>query len=293
MILTSHSQLHITYETAYATMVRHLHRPKCFEACLREIATFPQFNGVDINGLRDDIQAEGVVTFADLTALIYRRIAALNGKSRWGDKNPAYTRNVLDLAMMFPAARFIHVVRDPRGVAVSWIPTNWGPNTYWHAGRWWATAVAQATANMEILEPWRTCTIRFEDLVREPERTMRGVCEFLDLEWEPQVLDSSSRSQTKLPSSQDEKLHWKARKDIDPERAESWRRVDPRKLRHLEAVCWDLMKIYDYEPLGEEPVYPAGFEQVRYKIANRLCSYQNRARKFLSGIRPPKHAPGG
>src|SRR5262245_50268777 len=57
-ILTSHSQLHVTYETAYATMVKHLHRPNNFEPCLQEIAGFPQFKGIDINGLRDDIQAQ-------------------------------------------------------------------------------------------------------------------------------------------------------------------------------------------------------------------------------------------
>ena len=288
-MLTSHSQLHITYETGYAAMIRHLHRPNNFELCLREIAQFPQFNGVDIDGLRADIPAQGAVNFADLTALIYRRTAALNGKSRWGDKTPAYTRFVLELAMMFPAAQFIHVVRDPRAVANSWLPTHWGPNTYWHAGCWWAHAVGLATVDMEILEPWRACTIRFEDVVREPEQTMRGVCDFLDLDWDPKVLDAKARDKIKLPSRHDEKLHRKTRSEIDSERADSWRKIDPRKLRHLEAECWDLMEHYQYEPLGDKPVHPTKFERTRYKIANRLLSYVDRAHRIANGVRPPKH----
>ncbi len=288
-MLSSHPQMHITYETGYAAMVRHLHRPKNFESCLHEIADFPQFRGVEIDELRHDIQAQGAVDFADLTALIYRRIAALNGKSRWGDKTPAYTRFVLNLATMFPAAQFIHVVRDPRAVAVSWLPTNWGPNTYWHAGQWWAAVVGLATVDMEILEPWRACTIRFEDVVREPEQTMRGVCDFLDLDWDPQVLNTKARDQVKLPSKQDEKLHQKTREDLDPKRADSWRKVDPRKLHPLEAVCWDLMEFYHYEPLGNTPVHPTAFERTRYKIANRLLAHRNHARRFFSGIRVPKH----
>ena len=288
-MLTSHPELHITYETAYAAMVRWMHRPKNFEPCLQAIEGFPQFNGIDINALRDDIQAQGAVDFADLTALIYRRVAAFHGKSRWGDKTPAYTRYILNLAAMFPAARFIHVVRDPRSVAASWIPTNWGPNTYWHAGRLWAHAVGLATVDMEILEPWRCRTIRFEDVVREPEQTMRGVCDSLDLTWDPLILSAKARDEVKLPSKQDEKLHSKTRKDVDPERAESWRRVSPRKLRHLEAVCWDLMEIYHYEPISEKPVHPTPFEEIRYKVADRLLNYRDRVRQVAAGIKPPKH----
>jgi hypothetical protein len=288
-MLTSHSQLHITYEAAYSSMIRHLHRPNNFEPALQAIAGFPQFHGIDLNGLRDDIQAHKAVHFADLTALLCRRVAAFHGKSRWGDKTPAYTRHILSLAMMFPASRFIHVVRDPRAVATSWIPTNWGPNTFWHAGRTWADAVGLATVDMELLEPWRCCTIRFEDVVREPEQTLRGVCDFLDLAWDPEMLNTKTRERVELPSKQDEILHRKTQKTLDPDRVDSWRPLDPRKLRHLEAVCWDLMEIYHYEPLYDKPVPPTPFERIRYKIVNRLRSYGNRIRRISSGIRPPQY----
>jgi Sulfotransferase family len=288
-MLTSHSQLHITYETGYSLTTKHLCRPKNLEPCLQAVDAFLQFKGVDANGLRDDIESAGAVEFPDLTALVYRRVAALYGKARWGDKTPAYTRHVLSLAMMFPSARFIHVVRDPRAVAVSWVPTNWGPNTYWNAGRWWAREVAIATVDIGILEPWRRSTIRFEDVVREPEQTMRGVCQFLDVAWEPQVLDAAARSAAKLPSKQDEKLHQKTEKDVDPERAVSWRQVDPRRFRHLEAECRELMEYYRYELLNDKPIHPTKFEQARYKLTNRLLGYRNRLRRIASGIRPPKY----
>ena len=103
-MLTSHNQLHITYEAPFSAMVRHLHRPNNFEPVLHAIEAYPQFNGIDIDGLREDIRAHNAVHFADLTALLHRRVAAFHGKSRWGDKTPAYTRHVLSLAMMFPAA---------------------------------------------------------------------------------------------------------------------------------------------------------------------------------------------
>ncbi len=168
-MLTSHPELHITYETGFSATIRHLHRPNGFEPVLHALEMTPQLSGVDFNGLRDEIRANNAVQFADLIALAYRRVAAHHGKSRWGDKTPAYTRHILPLAMMFPAARFIHVVRDPRAVAVSWVPTNWGPNTFWHAGRTWSDEVGLATADFALLDPWRRLTIRFEDVVRDPD----------------------------------------------------------------------------------------------------------------------------
>jgi hypothetical protein len=288
-MLTSHTQLHITYEAPFSAMVRHLYRPNNFEPVLHAIEAYPQFNGIDIDGLREDIRAHNAVHFADLTALLHRRVAAFHGKSRWGDKTPAYTRHVLSLAMMFPAARFIHVVRDPRAVALSWVPTNWGPNTFWHVGQSWANEVGLATADMELLEPWRCSTIRFEDVVREPERTLRGVCDFLDLAWDPEMLNTMARDRVKLPARHDEIRHQKSREDIDPGRADSWRRIDPRKLRPLEAVCWDLMEHYQYKPLGNKPIPPTPFEKTRYKIVNRLRAYGDKVRRIASGMRPPKY----
>ena len=142
---------------------------------------------------------------------------------------------------------------------------------------------------MELLAPWRCCTIRFEDVVREPERTLRSVCDFLDLAWDPEMLNTMARDRVKLPARHDEIRHQKSREDIDPGRADSWRRIDPRKLRHLEAVCWDLMELYQYKPLANKPIPPTPFEKTRYKIVNRLRAYGDKVRRIASGMRPPKY----
>jgi hypothetical protein len=190
---------------------------------------------------------------------------------------------------MFPAARFIHVVRDPRAVALSWAKTNWGPNTFWHVARVWSYHVGIAMADMERLEPSRRLTIRFEDVVREPEHTLRDVCKFLDLDWEPEMLKAQKRGKVELPSRQDESLHQKTGKELDPERAEPWCRVEPKKLRHVEAVCWDLMDKYDYEHTSDRPFPPTPREEFQYKVVNRLLSYWNVVRRRVDGIRPPKY----
>jgi hypothetical protein len=288
-VLASHSQLHITYEAGFCITTKHLYRSANIEPVLEAIKGFPQYNGVDIDGLRDDFRATPGAHFQDLVALLHRRVAAVHGKTRWGDKVPAFTAHIPALALMFPAARFIHVVRDPRSVAVSWVRTHWGPNTYWHVGRRWVDLVGLATIDMDLLEPWRRFVLRYEDLVREPEPTTRKVCAFLDLDWEEGLLSAQRRERIALPSTQDEALHRKTRGELDATRAEAWRREDPRKFRHLESICWELMDIYHYEHTSDHPVPPARLEQLGYKIVNRLRGYRNAVRRVSDRIPPPKH----
>lgn len=68
----------------------------------------------------------GPVSRAEFDALVRTFAAnrmgsrAHGGEVRWlGDKTPSYTRHLRDLARIFPQAQFIHIVRDPRDVAVS------------------------------------------------------------------------------------------------------------------------------------------------------------------------------
>jgi sulfotransferase family protein len=52
--------------------------------------------------------------------ILKRMRARAGAETRWiGDKTPSYTRNLTELNRLFPAAKIIHIVRDPREVAVS------------------------------------------------------------------------------------------------------------------------------------------------------------------------------
>lgn len=52
---------------------------------------------------------------------VNKRLTARAGpRTRWvGDKTPGYTRHLDQLHRLFPKAKFFHIVRDPRDVAVS------------------------------------------------------------------------------------------------------------------------------------------------------------------------------
>jgi hypothetical protein len=117
----------------------------------------------------------------------YRTYAARFGKERWGDKTPTYCLHLATIEALLPEAHFVHVIRDGRDVAESLRRTWFSPGeeiedlaAYWvHCV---STARRQAEGCPNYLE------VRFEDLVGESESVLATICQFLDLEFRPEML---------------------------------------------------------------------------------------------------------
>jgi len=118
---------------------------------------------------------------------------------------PAGTRRIVNkalgndklvglLALLFPRTRIIHVVRDPRDVAVSCFLGGFNAVVHpWTTRLEWA-AVAWAQSQ-RLMDHWKAVLdvpileVRYERLVSEPEREFPRVIEFLGLEWDDRCFD--------------------------------------------------------------------------------------------------------
>ena len=106
---------------------------------------------------------------------------------RWIDQTPTYTMIVDQLAMMFPRAKFLHIVRDGRTVVNSMINSGFdklGLNIAWakdfaQACKAWAVHVNIAKAFHEA-NPGRCLEVGYEKLVVDPLGVFRTVFDFLD-----------------------------------------------------------------------------------------------------------------
>jgi hypothetical protein len=126
----------------------------------------------------------------------YRLYAERFGKPRWGDKTPPYLHRMQLIQRLLPEARFVHLIRDGRDVALSHQGLWFGPTSVRAAARWWTALIAAARAQVDDLRFY--LEVRYEDLVREPEATLRRVCAFVELPWHPTVLDYHARAQERL-----------------------------------------------------------------------------------------------
>jgi len=127
----------------------------------------------------------------------YRYHADLHDKTpeRWGDKSPGNVFHAEAISEVFPRAKFIHLLRDGVDVVASWI--KYAPYTddlEGAAGKW-SLSVQLARQFMERY-PDKAIELRYEDLVRDPEATMRTVCEFLDHPFAPDALNEEEPLET-------------------------------------------------------------------------------------------------
>jgi sulfotransferase family protein len=113
--------------------------------------------------------------------------ARARGKSRWVDKTPRYALSMDYISTLFPTCQFVHVVRDGRDVVVSH-KDRWGWWSAVKAVEKWPRYIKAARASAASLPGDRYHEVRYEELVRDPESTMRTLLAFLGEEWDDAVL---------------------------------------------------------------------------------------------------------
>ena len=115
------------------------------------------------------------------------------------DKLPLNSIYVGWLALLFPRARFVIAVRDPRDVVLSCWLQAFAPNVamrqFWDLG----TATGYYGQVMTVLRGWlddlppdRYRVVRYEDLVSEPARILEALCVFLGIDFRPGMIDPRS-----------------------------------------------------------------------------------------------------
>ncbi len=204
VMLDRSSELAIPYETFFVPQLAHRHgkRPKldAFLDDLGRLRTLYDW-GIKPDDVRPRLR-EGMTT-SEAIAAIFGTYAERQGKPRWGDKTPLYMQQLPLLERLFPDAIWVHLVRDGRDAALSFLELPEGfsgktwalPRTVPQFAARWRTEILAARklgrhAGSRYLE------LRYEDLVADPEQHLRLVCEHASLAWEPQLLDHTRPSDT-------------------------------------------------------------------------------------------------
>jgi hypothetical protein len=204
VMLDRSSELAIPYETFFVPQLAHRHgrRPKLddFLDDLGRLRTLYDW-GIMPDDVRPRLR-EGMTT-SEAIAAIFETYAERQGKPRWGDKTPLYMQQLPLLERLFPDAIWVHLVRDGRDAALSFLELPEG-----FSGKTWALprTVPQFAARWrtEILAArelgrnagGRYLELRYEDLVADPESRLREVCEHASLPWEDGLLDHTRPSDT-------------------------------------------------------------------------------------------------
>jgi hypothetical protein len=142
----------------------------------------------DFDRLRSEFLQQSERTYARLFALFEQQYAERQGKPRWGDKSLSTERYADEIFAAYPAAKIIHIIRDPRDRYASAL-TRWkkirgkiGAGT-----AIWLSSMDSGKRNQRHY-PDRYTILRYETLAAHPESTLREICAFIGEEYTPAML---------------------------------------------------------------------------------------------------------
>jgi FkbM family methyltransferase len=201
-----------------------------------------------------------------LSTDLFTAIAQSKGKSYFIEQTPWYGQHIPALNKIFPRAKFIHVIRDGRDVAISFARTPWWSNEVLeNLRRWEREATVILRDSSEILTSNQVMLIRYEDLVHCTEKTLRDACVFLGVIFEPSMLDSSiyisyeSYQKDKNGKISSEALRrWKrnSNKPTFTGSVQSWKTYKGVDFRNVSDKVTKLLLQLGYEQLTNPPMTP-------------------------------------
>lgn len=189
---------------------------------------------------------EPPVTYAEALRRIYGLWATQRGKTRYADKTPDHVLRIGAVTALFPEARIVHIVRDGRDVAASFLELGWVDRIERAALEWRYRVLAGREAGSQ-LPKLRYHEVLYEDLVERPERTLRALCAAIDLPFNPAMLHHEKAA---AAGQRTEAFPHHNRYVARPLRPglRDWRRDMPEFAVHrFEAVAGDALAEFDYE----------------------------------------------
>jgi hypothetical protein len=184
MALDAHPELALTRRTdlwsRYFERFGDLARPRNFERCLATLMADERVTPLqpDEPRLRAEFR-EGRPSYARLFGMLHAHHAMRLGKRRWGEQLGFVERFADPIFASYPAAKMIHLVRDPRSRYEASIGDGRGrPGAVgWDTARWVRSAEL-AQRNLERF-PSGYLVVRYESLSAQPVAILRQVCDFL------------------------------------------------------------------------------------------------------------------
>ena len=297
LILTSHSRICIPPESTFFIDLAEKYdsdnilrnNTKDFIAELYENKKFQEWN-IDKSYLEQKLEENQPFSYSECISLIYELYLTKNSSSAciWGDKNPTYIYNIDSIFQYFPQARVIHIVRDLRAVYASLkkISENklWGENssnfTIHSVSDMWNKAL---DISINYKNDKRFCLLKYEDLVSQPQKEINKLCQWLNLDFEREMLSFHQKNVDKnLVPKHRLKWHENTLMPINSNKTDSWRdKLSQIEIEEIEIRNYNKFKQGNYKTVTH-------FILLR-KIVDFFKSHFKRLLSKTYGLKAVKH----
>jgi len=171
------------------------------------------------------------------------------------------------LRYIWPEARYIHLVRDGRDVALSAIPMGWAGNLYHGIDRWIEAEAIWERMERELPSD-RYIVVKFEDLISDAVRELTRICHFVGLDYDPGMLAYDKSSTYSKPSASNK---------------QKWTGLDPRLIAETESRAEHWLTRNGYA-LSGEPRRPGAARKAYYRLHDRWVKMRFAQKRLTLGL---------
>jgi len=200
----------------------------------------------------EDFRDFSVTSQSELKSQLDEKIAALMTDQQKKVIGATVHVGFKAMSKAWPAAKFIHLIRDPRDIAISHVKLGWSGHYYFAADPWieaerdWESLSANLSKDQFI-------DVRYEELVANPETELKRVCEFLGVDYSENLFDYVNTSSYSYPKKE---LAYRWREQLDEEQT-----------KLVESRVHALMNARRYEPSFSPKRY-SGIQLAKFRISN-------------------------
>jgi hypothetical protein len=205
---------------------------------------------LDRESLLEDLP---LADYGAIVARFHATYAQSKGKSLWANVDIATFENMDLVNTWFADARFLHIIRDGRDVALSHQTMPYGAGNIAECARAWVSRTTTNEKMGRILGPSRYMTIRFEDLVLDTRATLQRVCGFIGVPFDERMLRYGEMVAEKIPENR--RWLWPAiSRPPQQSKIGQWRlRMTHSQRIVFEGIANRTLKHWGYEAYNEVP----------------------------------------
>lgn len=198
------------------------------------------------NNLKNNILQKKPKNYGELMAIIYMAYKFYSENLKViVDKNNYYINHLEDIKQIWPEAKFIHVVRDGRDIACSYLDVNklktrspYKPKLSTSIERIAYEWIENNRKIFKLSEHYleKYILIKYEDIVFKPKETLSKICKFLDVVFEPEMLTYYKKKSNKYIEPT-ETIDWKKKVLEKPD----WKKVG----RHKKELSKEQIELFN------------------------------------------------
>jgi hypothetical protein len=197
--------------------------------------------------------------YGAIVARFHAEYARAKGKPFWANVDIATLDHMDKVNSWFSDARFLHIVRDGRDVALSHQTMPYGAGNIAECARSWVNRTTTNSKMGRILGPQRYLTIRFEELVVDTCASLETICTFLGVGFDGSMLRYDNMVEEKIPK--DRRWLWPAiSRPPQAGNAGRWRTAMTRSQRIVfEGIANEALRFWGYDAYGTIPKSAAAY----------------------------------